>query len=188
MGHGPQQIFRASTGRGARPTQGSRIGQGRQSRRAVCLCRSHHRHLLPGQQRVSAAAPRKCAVLDNASDAEAAGLRPSTRSAADQTHLAEQHAALVARACRQIADAEQAPSLNQLAELAGMSPWHFHRVFKTLTGVTPKAYASAHRADRIRTRLADRAANPGTITDAVYDAGFSCVVSLRHQLCRRLVV
>lgn len=95
--------------------------------------------------------PENVLFFDNASDAEAAGLRPSTRSAADQTHLPEQHAALVARACRQIADAEQAPSLNQLAELAGMSPWHFHRVFKTLTGVTPKAYASAHRADRIRT-------------------------------------
>ncbi len=113
--------------------------------------------------------PENVVFFDNAAQAEAAGFRASKRAAADQTHLAEQHAALVAHACRQIAEAEQPPSLNRLAEQSGMSPWHFHRVFKAVTGITPKAYASAHRAGRVRSRLADT----NTITQAMYDAGFN---------------
>jgi len=113
--------------------------------------------------------PENVVFFDTAAQAEAAGYRPSKRAAADQTRLAEQHAALVERACRQIADAEQSPNLNQLAERSGMSPWHFHRVFKAVTGLTPKAWADAHRADRVRSRLTDT----GTITEAMYDAGFN---------------
>lgn len=122
--------------------------------------------------------PQNVVFFDSAAQAEAAGYRPSKRAAADQTHLAEQHAALVSRACRQIADAEQIPSLNDLATQCGMSPWHLHRVFKAVTGLTPKAYANAHRAHKVRTRLAGRnVANAGsdatTITEAMYDAGFN---------------
>lgn len=113
--------------------------------------------------------PQNVVFFDTAAQAEAAGYRPSKRAAANRTELAEQHAAVVARACRQIADAEQLPTLGQLAEPSGMSPWHFHRVFKAVTGLTPKAYASAHRADKVRSKLADK----GTITDAMYDAGFN---------------
>src|SRR3546814_6397819 len=69
---------------------------------------------------------------------------------------------------RSIETAEAAPSLDALARRAGLSPHHFHRVFKAGTGLTPKAYAVAHRARRVRTRL-DGAAS---ITDAIYDAGF----------------
>lgn len=117
--------------------------------------------------------PENVEFFDNAALAEAAGYRPSKRASADQTHLAGQHAALVAQACRQIAEAEQAPSLNQLAEQSGLSPWHFHRVFKSVTGVTPKAYASAHRADRVRSRLIAPGNKTGTVTQAMYDAGFN---------------
>ena len=117
--------------------------------------------------------PENVEFFDNAAQAEAAGYRPSKRASADQTHLADQHAALVARACRQIADAEQAPSLNQLAEQSGLSPWHFHRVFKSVTGLTPKAYASAQRADRVRARLLAPGKTAGTVTQAMYDAGFN---------------
>ncbi len=50
-----------------------------------------------------------------------------------------------------------------------MSTYHFHRVFKSITGVTPKAYAAAHRATRVRTELA-RAAS---VTHAIFDAGYN---------------
>jgi AraC family transcriptional regulator of adaptative response/methylated-DNA-[protein]-cysteine methyltransferase len=113
--------------------------------------------------------PENVLFFDNAAAAQAAGYRPSKRAATDQTHLAEQYAARVERACRQIADAEQPPSLSQLAAQAHMSPWHFHRVFKAVTGLTPKAWASAHRAGRVRSRLTDTS----TITEAMYDAGFN---------------
>jgi AraC family transcriptional regulator of adaptative response/methylated-DNA-[protein]-cysteine methyltransferase len=49
-----------------------------------------------------------------------------------------------------------------------MSPWHFHRVFKSMTGLTPKAYAAAHRAKRMHQELS----RPGTVTSAIYNAGF----------------
>jgi AraC family transcriptional regulator of adaptative response/methylated-DNA-[protein]-cysteine methyltransferase len=67
-----------------------------------------------------------------------------------------------------IENADAAPHLVDLAEAAGMSPYHFHRVFKMFTGVTPKAYAAAHRAQRVREELTQGA----TVTKAIYGAGF----------------
>ena len=80
------------------------------------------------------------------------------------------HAALVAQACRRIEAAEQPPSLDDLARQAGLSPFHFHRVFKAATGLTPKAYATAHRAQAVRTTLAR---GTSSVTDAIFDAGFN---------------
>ena len=77
-------------------------------------------------------------------------------------------AALVAAACQQMEQAEVAPSLAELAGQAGLSAFHFHRVFKAETGLTPKAYASAARARRLRDELGDA----GSITQALYGAGF----------------
>lgn len=117
--------------------------------------------------------PENVVFFDSAEQAEAAGFRPSKRAAADQTQMARQHAALVETVCRQIEQAEQPPSLQELAEHAQMSPWHLHRVFKAVTGLTPKAWANAHRAGRVRSRLAEPDAQSHTITDAMYDAGFN---------------
>ncbi len=80
------------------------------------------------------------------------------------------HAVLVAQACRSIEAAEQSPSLDDLARQAGLSPFHFHRVFKAATGLTPKAYATAHRAQAVRTTLAR---GTSSVTDAIFDAGFN---------------
>ena len=101
--------------------------------------------------------------------AQAAGYRASKRAAGDQTSLAIQRAALVAQACRLIETAPLPPSLDALATAAGMSSFHFHRVFKAATGLTPKAYVNAHRATRLRDELN---AADGTITTAIYEAGF----------------
>ncbi len=60
------------------------------------------------------------------------------------------------------------PNAAALAEAAGMSRYHFHRVFTAITGVTPKAYAAAHRAQRVRDELSRTA----TVTEAIYSAGF----------------
>ncbi|KQZ98279.1 bifunctional transcriptional activator/DNA repair enzyme AdaA [Achromobacter sp. Root565] len=82
--------------------------------------------------------------------------------------LSKQHAAAVERACRAL-EAEQPPDLSTLAEQAGMSRFHFHRIFKAATGITPKAYANALRASRARQSLEESA----SVTDAMYDAGFN---------------
>ncbi|MGA0584828.1 MAG: bifunctional DNA-binding transcriptional regulator/O6-methylguanine-DNA methyltransferase Ada [Castellaniella sp.] len=80
------------------------------------------------------------------------------------------HAVLTAQACRAIESSAALPSLETLAAQAGLSPYHFHRVFKAETGLTPKAYAAAFRARRLREAL-DAAC--GSVTDALYEAGFN---------------
>ncbi|ENO86768.1 bifunctional DNA-binding transcriptional regulator/O6-methylguanine-DNA methyltransferase Ada, partial [Thauera linaloolentis] len=102
--------------------------------------------------------------------AEAAGYRASRRTGGDRTAAAAERAALVAQACRLIEASETAPRLDELAARAGMSPFHFHRVFKAETGLTPKAYATARRAARLRAELGGPAAS---VTDAIYGAGFN---------------
>jgi AraC family transcriptional regulator of adaptative response/methylated-DNA-[protein]-cysteine methyltransferase len=101
--------------------------------------------------------------------AEQAGFRPCKRCKPDQPPLAEQHAALIAASCRLIETSEEVPNLERLAAHAGLSACYFHRLFKTITGLTPKGYASAHKAQRVRSELQDGA----TVTEAILDAGYN---------------
>jgi len=103
-------------------------------------------------------------------DAERAGFRPCKRCRPDEPARGEQLAMKVAELCRFIERAEQAPTLDELARRAGLSNWHLHRVFKQMTGLTPKAYAAAHRASRVRAELAR---DGNTVTEAIYDAGYN---------------
>jgi AraC family transcriptional regulator, regulatory protein of adaptative response / methylated-DNA-[protein]-cysteine methyltransferase len=102
-------------------------------------------------------------------EAERAGFRPCKRCRPDEPALSERRAVAVANACRLIESADDMPSLGALAEAAGMSAFHFHRVFRAITGLTPKAYAVAHRARRVR----DELSRTGTVTEAIYAAGFN---------------
>ncbi|GAD08751.1 ADA regulatory protein [Gluconobacter frateurii NBRC 103465] len=79
------------------------------------------------------------------------------------------NAAAVTTACRLIEESEESLSLTDLAQAVGLSSSYFHRTFKAHTGLTPKGYAAAHRAKRVRAALAREA----TITNAIYDSGFS---------------
>lgn len=88
------------------------------------------------------------------------------------------HAGAVAAACRRIEQTERAPSLDELAQEAGLSPHHFHRVFKAATGLTPKAYAQAHRGKSLRQHLSQRSAK---VTDAMYAAGFNASSRMYEQ-------
>lgn len=119
----------------------------------------------------SARLPRRENVqfFNTPQEAEAAGFRPSRRSSADRSAAAVQRSALVARACRWIETAESEPGLAALAKQVGISAYHFHRLFKAETGLSPKAYASAYRAERLRKQLAEAP----TITQAIYEAGFN---------------
>jgi len=103
--------------------------------------------------------------FDTTGDAEAAGFRACLRCRPTE---ADRTAELVARACRTIEAAEETPILATLAEEAGLSPFHFHRVFKAHTGLTPRGYARALRDNRVRAALGEA----GTVTEALYDAGF----------------
>jgi AraC family transcriptional regulator of adaptative response/methylated-DNA-[protein]-cysteine methyltransferase len=112
---------------------------------------------------------RNVVFLATCRDAERAGFRPCRRCRPDEAPRAERQAAVIAQSCRMIEAAEELPSLDALARAAGMSPSWFHRLFKSVTGLTPKAYGDAHRAGRVRAQLAES----GSVTDAIYDAGFN---------------
>jgi AraC family transcriptional regulator, regulatory protein of adaptative response / methylated-DNA-[protein]-cysteine methyltransferase len=115
------------------------------------------------------ARPENVAFHASTAAAEAAGFRPCRRCRPDEAPAAERHATLVADLCRFIERAEQVPSLAELAARAQLSTHHLHRLFKSVTGLTPKAYAAAHRADRVREALGRSA----TVTAAIYDAGYN---------------
>lgn len=111
---------------------------------------------------------RNVAFHADAAAAEAAGFRPCKRCRPNEAPLAERQAALVATACRHIEQAEEALSLDELAAGAGLSPHHFHRLFRSVTGLTPKGYADAERARKVRAALG----NGTQVTEALYEAGF----------------
>ncbi len=101
-------------------------------------------------------------------EAERAGFRACKRCRPDREAPNRRRAAMIAAACRSLEQSEWPPALESLARKAGLSPYHFHRIFRLMTGVTPKQYAAAARAERLRQRLRDSE----TITEAVYDCGY----------------
>jgi AraC family transcriptional regulator of adaptative response/methylated-DNA-[protein]-cysteine methyltransferase len=102
------------------------------------------------------------------SEAEGAGFRACKRCAPDAAEQPTRYAEAVAQTCRRLDLAESVPTLAELASEVGLSPFHFQRVFKRITGVSPKQYALAQRERRLRAQLeAGRA-----VTAAVYDAGY----------------
>ncbi len=100
--------------------------------------------------------------------AQLAGFRPCKRCRPDQPTLVQQQQAKIARLCRYIESAAQIPTLAQLSQHAGISRYHLHRLFRQFTGLTPREYAQAHRASRVRETL--HAAN--SVTEALYEAGY----------------
>jgi AraC family transcriptional regulator of adaptative response/methylated-DNA-[protein]-cysteine methyltransferase len=116
------------------------------------------------------AKPMNVSFFASCEDAERAGFRPCMRCKPNDPALVERHAAKIAEICWGIESAKEIPSLGELARKAGLSAYHFHRLFKAVTGVTPRGYALAHRATRVRDGLARRGT---TVTAAIYDAGFN---------------
>lgn len=119
----------------------------------------------------AARTPRRRHVAFHGSPAaaERAGFRPCKRCRPDQPPEHERIAAAIGRACRKLDDTENVPSIAELAATVGLSPRQLSRHFKALTGLAPKQYALARRAERLRERLAS---GSGSITTAVYEAGF----------------
>jgi len=113
--------------------------------------------------------PGNVQLHDTLAQAKATGFRACRRCNPDGPSLEAGNAAMVADACRRIEQSEEEPSLAELADAAGRSAGYFHRVFKAITGLTPKDYAAAHRAAQVRQGLEDGA----SVTAAIYDAGFN---------------
>jgi AraC family transcriptional regulator of adaptative response/methylated-DNA-[protein]-cysteine methyltransferase len=113
--------------------------------------------------------PRNVQIHDTLEAAKATGFRPCKRCHPDGPSIEAENAAIVAQACRRIEESEDEPSLADLAAAAGRSAGYFHRIFKAATGLTPKAYASAQRAAKLR----DGLAAGQSVTGAIYEAGFN---------------
>lgn len=99
--------------------------------------------------------------------AQHAGFRPCKRCRPETLSPEQQKIAKVAHACR-LLEQETPVTLEALAQAVAVSPYHFHRLFKSVTGMTPKAWQQAWRARRLRESLAAGQA----VTQAVLEAGF----------------
>ncbi|WIA55829.1 bifunctional DNA-binding transcriptional regulator/O6-methylguanine-DNA methyltransferase Ada [Sphingobium sp. WTD-1] len=104
--------------------------------------------------------------LPDGAAARAAGFRACLRCRPDEVGRDQQ---AVEAAIRLIRAAEMPPRLEEMAEHVGYAPHHFHRLFKRITGLTPAAYARDLRTERLKAALA----TPGSVTDAIYEAGYN---------------
>lgn len=120
-------------------------------------------------------------LFDTPAEAEAAGFRACRRCdpKGPGSDLAAQ---VVAEACAHVASAETIPSLAALARRAGYSPWHFLRIFRAHTGLTPRAFAESVRAGR----LAQAIGGAARVADAAYDAGFGSEARVHANALRDL--
>jgi AraC family transcriptional regulator of adaptative response/methylated-DNA-[protein]-cysteine methyltransferase len=101
-------------------------------------------------------------------EAERAGFRACKRCEPDRAPSERWHQKTVVRACRAIEESDTDLSLKELSRRVGMSPYHFSRIFKKTTGVTPKQYARGRRAERLRNGLGEGL----PVTRAIFDAGY----------------
>ncbi|WP_375057170.1 bifunctional DNA-binding transcriptional regulator/O6-methylguanine-DNA methyltransferase Ada [Zobellella sp. DQSA1] len=113
------------------------------------------------------ARPEHVRFYESAAAAEAAGFRPCRRCRPEHEGPAGRPA-LVTALCRYIEQAPQIPTLAELAAYAGLSPWHLQRLFKAGTGLSPRSYAQALRAGRVRRELA----REHNVTEAIFEAGY----------------
>lgn len=102
-------------------------------------------------------------------EAEAAGYRACRRCQPREPLRVDPHLKQIERACRSLDDVEARPSLESLAAAAGLSRFHFLRVFKRIVGVTPAQYAIARREERLRKELG----KGRKVTEAIYAAGYN---------------
>ena len=107
--------------------------------------------------------------FDNWKQAEQAGFRPCKRCQPRSESSTDKHADKIIKACRIMDSAEEHIPLNSLAEMVGLSAFHFQRLFKKSTGITPKQYAMQKRLKQLKSHLKRGAA----VTDAIFEAGFS---------------
>jgi len=113
--------------------------------------------------------PQNVRFYTSCNEAELAGFRACRRCRPNAPSIIEQHSKSVAEACRLIETADTVPTLAELARHVGLSTYHFHRIFKTVMGLTPRGYASAHRGKRVREELV----RSETVTSAIFEAGYN---------------
>ena len=106
---------------------------------------------------------------ESCDDAERCGYRPCKRCRPREPGVDSRYAAIVEKVCRLIEGSESTPNLSMLSAAVGLSTFHFQRIFKSVTGITPKRYAATCRTKRIQEKLMTE----NTVTDSIYSAGYN---------------
>jgi AraC family transcriptional regulator, regulatory protein of adaptative response / methylated-DNA-[protein]-cysteine methyltransferase len=115
------------------------------------------------------AKPANIRFFDTTDLAREAGYRACKRCKPEEMTLDIRRNDLVEAACRSLEQSASGVGLEELARGAGLSTHHFHRIFKQATGLTPKSYFKALQARRLQASLA----SAGSVTEALYDAGYN---------------
>ena len=103
-------------------------------------------------------------------EAKAAGFRACLRCKPDDESREPRQIQIVKRACKYIEENyEDKITLNSIAEREGVSPFYLHRIFKKVTGLTPKEYLESFRLRRLKLSLK----KGESITKSTYDAGYN---------------
>lgn len=126
--------------------------------------------------------PENVQFFESCAAAEAAGFRACKRCQPDARSPQQQQADRIAAICREIDASDASIPLKDLAARAGLSPFHFQRVFKAIVGMTPKQYAVAKRASKVRQTLT----TSHSVTEAVYEAGFGTGSSFYREATEML--
>ena len=100
--------------------------------------------------------------FNTAADAERAGFRACKRCHPQTAAADSQITERIQRLCRLIESTADELSLSALAEYAGISSYHLQRQFKAITGISPKAYAKAHRQS-LESAMPNASKKPETI-------------------------
>ena len=124
-------------------------------------CRPGCRSKLPNRGNVE--------FFTTCNDAEKAGYRACKRCKPSTVLKAGETEQKIIRACRIIEEVETPIKLADLAARVSLSPYHFHRLFKKIVGITPKQYASRHLSQRFQSKLK----TSPSVTDAIYSSGYS---------------
>jgi AraC family transcriptional regulator of adaptative response/methylated-DNA-[protein]-cysteine methyltransferase len=124
--------------------------------------------------------PENVRFFDDGAAARTAGFRACLRCEPDKVLLIDQAVARV-RERLDAAEGESVP-LAELARITGLSPFHLQREFKRRIGLTPKQYALAHRAERLKTEMQ----RSPSVLDAGFGAGYGSSSRLYAESVRRL--
>jgi AraC family transcriptional regulator of adaptative response/methylated-DNA-[protein]-cysteine methyltransferase len=111
---------------------------------------------------------RNTVFFETTAAAEEAGLRACKRCRPTEPSMASRHLTAIEKACALLRTSDTIPSLGELADAACISRFHFHRVFKQITGVTPREYARSHRLGR----LGEKLDSGQPIAASIYASGF----------------
>lgn len=107
--------------------------------------------------------------------AELAGFRACRRCRPLET---DAQVTLVEQACRYLeANLNSSPTLSELSSQIGSSPFHLQRVFKRITGISPRQYADALRMGQLKKGLQEQE----SVTTALYEAGYSSTSRLYER-------